>query len=378
MRIALVFGLCLIAFAASAGPRSQPVTDEAVAAERLGEIDRARLNENVVTIMAGAPGGTGLSIAYDLAEVLDDGNNLRVVPMIGKGVEQNVRDLLYLRGVDMAITQANILKHFARTGALGQNLGNQITYVAKLFNEEMHVLVRPEITDISQLGGHVVSLGEEGSGSHVTARLVFDALGVAVEAVHLGDAEAIAKLKSGEIAAAVMLGGKPAPIVAHLEDAAGLRLLPIPYNKELENDYYPATLQHDDYPELIAEGESIDTVSVCAVLVAFNWPKKSERAKKVAKFVDAFFSKFDAFREPPRHPKWREVNFAATLEGWTRSPIAQSWIARAPQPAQTASRNNFDAFLAQTAQAGGVPGSKSERAELFRSFLEWSKTRTSN
>ncbi|KKK68396.1 hypothetical protein LCGC14_2944470, partial [marine sediment metagenome] len=120
-------GLCLFTFTASAGPRSQPVKDEAVAAERPGAIDRARLNENVVTIMAGAPGGTGLSIAYDLAEVLDDGNNLRVVPMIGKGVAENVRDLLYLRGVDMAITQANILKHFARTGALGKNLGNQIT-----------------------------------------------------------------------------------------------------------------------------------------------------------------------------------------------------------------------------------------------------------
>ena len=204
MRIALALGLCLIAFAASAGPRSKPVKIEAVATERMRETNRARLNENVVTIMAGTPGGTGLSIAYDLAAVLDDGNNLRVVPMIGKGVAQNVQDLLYLRGVDMAITQANILKHFARTGALGQNLANQITYVAKLFNEEMHVLVRPEITDVGQLSGQVVSLGEEGSGSHVTARLVFDALGVTVEAVHLGDGEAIAKLKSGEIAAAVI------------------------------------------------------------------------------------------------------------------------------------------------------------------------------
>src|SRR6185295_9157124 len=133
---------------------------------------------------------------------------------------------------------------------------------------------------------------------------------------------------------------------------------------------------HDDYPELIAKGESVDSVSVCAVLIAFNWSKDNVRYRKVAKFIDAFFDKFDEFQRPPRHPKWREVNFAATLEGWHRSPASQAWIDRAKASTVVASRDardtpskkSFDAFLAQTAQAG-TPTNDAERADLFRAFL---------
>ncbi len=117
----------------------------------------------------------------------------------------------------------------------------------------------------------------------------------------------------------------------------------------------------------------MDTVSVCAVLVAFNWSGDNVRYRKVAKFVDAFFSKFDELQKPPRHPKWREVNFAATLEGWHRSPAAQAWINRAKQGTSMASKSNFDSFLAQNGQATGTPVSDDQRAELFKAFLEWNK-----
>ena len=62
------------------------------------------------------------------------------------------------------------------------------------------------------------------------------------------------KLKSGEIAATIVVTGKPAPALANIKDTSGLKLLAVPYAKELEDSYYPATLTHDDYPELIAEG----------------------------------------------------------------------------------------------------------------------------
>jgi TRAP transporter TAXI family solute receptor len=369
MRTTLALGLCLFAVTAIANAQPRDGSESDIASPSLREVYRARLNENVVTIMAGTPNGTGLNIASDIAAVIDDGDRLRVVPMVGRGV----KDGLFLRGVDMGITHTNILKHFADTGELGSNLVGQLTYVTKLFNDEVHILVPAEVTDIHQLNGRVVNFGEEGSGADITARLILNALGIEVEAVHFGDADAVLKLKSGEIAAAIMLAGKPAPMIANLGDVTGLRLLPISYTKELENDYYPATLTHEDYPELIVEGESVDTVAVCAVLVAFNSSENNVRARRVVKFVDAFFSKFEAFHRPPRHPKWREVNFAATLEGWNRSPIAQAWIERAKQGTDTASQSNFDAFLTQTAQAGGGPTSEAERAQLFRAFLAWSK-----
>ena len=84
----------------------------AVAAQNTRENFRARINENVVTIMAGSPSGTDLAVVQDIAEVLDDGDNLRVLPMVGKGPEQNIKDVMFLRGVDMGITQAKSAQTF--------------------------------------------------------------------------------------------------------------------------------------------------------------------------------------------------------------------------------------------------------------------------
>jgi len=388
MRITLALGLSLIACAALAGPRvkgeAKTETPEVIQAKSSAQDSyRWRLNENVVTIMAGRPDSTELGIAADIAAVLDDGDNLRILPMVGKGAAQSVKDVMFLRGVDMGLTQANVLRHFAKTGELGSNFVSQITYVAKLFNQEIHILARPDLTDLKQLDGQAVNFGEEGSGTDITAQLIFEAFGIKVRQVHLPAADALLKVKSGEIAAAIVLGAKPSPALATLKDAGGLKLLPIPYAKALEDDYYPATLTHADYPDLIAEGQSVDTVAVCTVLVAFNWPSDSVRYQKIAKFVEAFFSKFDQFQRPPRQPKWREVNFAATLEGWHRSPLAQAFIDHAKETGQTAARANtevaargtFDAFLAQTAQANAAPTTDAERANLFKAFLEWSKAR---
>ena len=383
MRIALACGLCLIAVAAVAarrrGDQGNSETNVAVAAQNTRETFRARINENVVTIMAGSPSGTDLAIVQDLAEVLDDGDNLRVLPMVGKGPEQNIKDVMFLRNVDMGVTQANLLKHFERTGELGPNLKGRIAYIAKLFNEEMHVLVRSDVNDIRELNGKYVNFGAAGSGAEITGRLIFAALGVDPQEVNLNDSDAIEKLKTGDIDATIVVTGKPAPVLANLKDTAGLKLLTVPYAKTLEDEYYPATLTHEDYPALIGEGGRVDTLSVCAVLVSFNWPSDSVRYKKIAKLVDRFFSNFDAFLAAPRHPKWGEVNFAATLEGWRRSPLAQTWIDRAkPKETDNAARSNFDAFLAQASNARSTPISDAERADLFRAFLEWNRGRKPN
>ena len=175
MRIALAVGLCLIAFAAAAAPRGKtdkPQVENPAPSNSLRENYRSRLNENVVTIMAGSPSGTDLSIATDIAQVVDDGDNLRVLPIVGRGVAQNVKDVMFLRGVDMGITQANVLKHYAKTGELGSDFMDQVVYVAKLFNEEVHIVVRPDVTDIKQLKGKVVNFGEPGSGTAITGRLL--------------------------------------------------------------------------------------------------------------------------------------------------------------------------------------------------------------
>jgi hypothetical protein len=184
----------------------------------------------------------------------------------------------------------------------------------------------------------------------------------------MGQADAFEKLKSGEIAATILIAGKPAASMARLKAIDGFRILPVAYAMPLQNDYLPATLSAQDYPSLIAPGEKVETVAVGAVLIAFNWPRGSDRYRRIQKFVDNFFPKLAEFQKPPRHPKWKEANLAAVLPGWRRFEGAEEWLRRNAAP--QAEREQFDRFLAgRREKAASLPSE--ERDRLFQEFLQW-------
>ena len=80
---------------AQSGRGAAPIPDK----PNLGSIGE-RINANTIAIVSGNLNATYLSIAYDLSAVLDDGDNFRVLPVIGKGGGQNLRDVRFLKGVD--------------------------------------------------------------------------------------------------------------------------------------------------------------------------------------------------------------------------------------------------------------------------------------
>jgi uncharacterized protein len=350
-----------------------PVPDKV----ELGSIG-AQINGNTIAVVSGNINAAWLTIAYDLSAVLDDGNNFRVLPVIGKGGAQNVRDVRYLKGVDLGITVTTVLGNFRRSGELG-NIDDKIVYITKLFDDEMHVMVRTDsgISSLQQLTGKKINFSDMGSATEVSARDVFTRLGINVVEVNMGQGDAYEKMKSGEIAGTIQFGGKPAPAIAKLRAADGIRLLPIPYDKRLQDDYLPATLTSEDYPALIGSGQSIDTIAYGAVLIAYNWPKGTDRYRRVANFVDRFFSHFAEFQKPPRHPAWREVNLAAELPGWKRFGEAQAWLDahRPPAPQASAGESEFDKFLNEKAGVTAALLAPQQRQELFRAFLRWNEER---
>ena len=85
-------------------------------------------------------------------------------------------------------------------------------------------------------------------------RDIFKRLGIKVEEVNVRQDDALEKLKKGEIDAAVLIAGKPTWSMANLQSRDGLRFLSIPYSPALGDDYAPATLSYDDYPNMIPPG----------------------------------------------------------------------------------------------------------------------------
>ena len=123
-----------------------------------------RINANTIAIMSGNPNATYMSIAYDMSAVLDDGDEFRILPVIGKGGGQNIKDVRFLKGVDLGITQSNLLGYYKRTNEIG-TIDDKIVYIAKLFNEEMHLIVRADggITSLADLAGKKVNFSDVGS-----------------------------------------------------------------------------------------------------------------------------------------------------------------------------------------------------------------------
>lgn len=342
----------------------------AVAAD--SAVDRA--NRGLVYIATSSVLGTDARIAEDLANVLDDGATRRIVPMMGKGSLQNLMDLKVLRGIDVAIVQADVLD-FAKAQRNPPGI-DQTPYIAKLYNEEFHLLARADVKSIEDLAGKRVSFGLQGDGTNFTGARLFDLLKVKVSVVNFDQATALEKLRSGEISALAYVAGKPAPLFLEVRQQDHLHFLAIPLKPEIANAYIPARLTSDDYPNAVPTDGAVDTVAVGAVMVAANLIPDSERNRNVASFVEAFFTQFPKLLEEGHHPKWNEVNLAAELPGWRRYGPADSWIKRnggAPVAVnEQQMREIFTRFLDErTRSNGGQALTAQQKDELFDQFKKW-------
>jgi TRAP transporter TAXI family solute receptor len=324
------------------------------------------LNANTVTLITGTIGGTYVQIGADLASVLDDGNKLRVLPIVGRGSVQSVADILFLQGVDIGIVRADTLDYLERKG-FAKDIKKQFTYVTKLYNEEMQIIAPKSVNSLKDLEGKTVSVDLPNGSTFVTVLTVADRLGMKANWVYIEQRIAMEKLKKGEVDAVIVVGGKPYKSVSNFNNDGRFHLVKVDYDKPLQGDYLPATMTSKDYPNLIAEGETVDTIAVPALLAAYNWAPNSERYRKLANFVDAFFTKFPQFQNPPFHPKWREVSLAAPLPGWQRLPAAQQWLDS--HGIEPVARGRFDEFLKQSSASGKL--ADTDKEALFKQFKAW-------
>src|SRR5262249_25195879 len=182
--------------------------------------------------------------------------------------------------------------------------------------QEVHVLARTEIGSLSELAGKKVSVGPQGSSSAATATALFKALGITVEPQHLDASTAIERLKQGTIDAAVIVGGKPYPLVSAVPTNSGIHLLPIQFSASLEAAYLPTHIEQHDYPNLIQPAARCRRSRPAWSLLAVKGdPRSAEPSPILSKCCSPRFAELQT---SDRHPKWREVNLAASLPGFSR------------------------------------------------------------
>jgi TRAP-type uncharacterized transport system substrate-binding protein len=320
--------------------------------------------------VTGSFGSTYAQVGADLASVLDNGTNLRILPVMGRGSVQAVSDILLLRGVDAGIVRKDTLSYLDRKD-FAKDIRNQFVYVAKLFNEEMHVLAPRTIKSVRDLDGKTVVVDLPDSSTFVTAINVFEQLGIRPHLVYQEPRLAVDQLRKGEVDAIVAIEGKPVQWLNQITDR-NLHLVPVEYAKNLQEEYLPSKLSSQDYPNLVADGAMVETVAAEAVLASYNWAPNSDRYRRLALLVDTMFDKVSQLQRPPFHPKWKEMAPRATVSGWTRFKAAQEWLDR-NMPASASVSAASGAASPQPPAAALAPQDRGD--PLYREFLEWRANR---
>ena len=356
---------------------------------------KRQANDIAVTVVVSGISCTCARFTEDIRNVVNDmgPDGIRVLPVLGVGGLQNVNDVLFLKNMDMGVVDEDNLRLLKKKDpALYANVEQRIQYITKLYNSEFQVLARNDIKSYDDLRGKKVNFNLKDSQTEVTADAVFDSLKIPVVRSYYDNDEAMKRLLSGEISAMIILTGAPQVTMSKVRKEDGVHFLPLDQDSlpnhdlhDLQANYLPAELTHELYPNLVPEGTSVPTIANRALLVAYTWPENSPRYKRIAKFVDAFFSKIDQFNDPARHPKWREVNLAAEMPGWVRFKPAAEWLAAhknqpvtatnapaaAAEPASPELRTAFERFIEQNYASSGRkrPGPK-EREQLYAGFMK--------
>ena len=369
--------------AAKAQPPAGTPTPAPSEAPSASQRKRDAVNQWVVGLAAGRPEGEALRLAAELAQATDDGDNLRVMPIVTRGVFENFTDILYLLNVDAALVHGDVMEYYKAKEKL-PNIENQVAYVANLFVAEMHVLARPGINSLQDLAGMKVNFNSPGTAAAFTGPIVFERLGIDVVKLFEPHREVMAAMpKSPDVAAVVFVTTKPAAPIAQRKWPEGFKLIPVDYTSALESSYLPANLEQADYPNLIPAGQKVATIAVPVVLAVANAGAGSDRHRRLARFVDRFVDRLGQLQKPPYDASWKTVNLAAPVPGWKRFPAMQQKLDairsaggrqvtnQVPGSATPAPGN--DAAPARQQATRAAPVDAAEQEQLFKKFMEWNK-----
>ena len=249
--------------------------------------------------------------------------------MVTRGPFDNVFDLLYLRGVDAAIVHGDVLDHFTKDRKIA-GIERRITYLMPLFPSEVHVFVRPEINRLEDLAGKI-AIQHAGNRCGSLGRIIFERLGIKVHARFDPHPVAMGEIaNSAKYAAVVFVSSKPLDPFINSSGPRGTSFLLYRSRKNSKSIICRLNSNPVINPGLIPEGQKVQTIAVPSVLAVYDWRQDQEGQKRISRLVDYLFERFSKLQtEPGYHPKWKELNLAATVPGWRRFPPMQAKLVAA-------------------------------------------------
>jgi TRAP transporter TAXI family solute receptor len=289
-------------------------------------------------LITGSEKGTYYQFGLNLQRLMKT-HGIDLTVATSKGSVENVFAVYQRPATQLGIVQSDVLAFVARvdTDPVLKRIAKKIKMVFPLYNEEVHILGRAAIADFDDLADKRVAIGREGSGTYLTARLMFKVAEVEPrQMVNIDTDEALAQLKAGRIDAMFYVAGAPVKLLAEgVSDADDLKLVSVTNKSVLE--FYPNV----DIPANTYRWapKPVPTVAVKSVLVSFDFRRLD--CDNVGRFAQILASNTGWLIENG-HPKWKSVNLEYPLKGWEQYDCVRKYVARttvAPASPKSAEAN---------------------------------------
>ena len=289
-------------------------------------------------IITGGEKGTYYQFGLNL-QTLVKPRDIALAVYPSKGSIENVYAVYQRPGVQLGIVQSDVLAFVARVQSdpVLQRIAKKTKMVFPLYNEEIHILARQGIENFEDLADKRVAIGREGSGTYLTARLLFNVAEVAPrEMVPIDTDAALAELKAGRVDAMFYVAGYPVKLFTEaVAEADGLALVQI-LNKSITEFYPRAEIPAQTY---VWQPKPVPTVAVKAVLVSFDFQRRD--CDTVGQFAKVVVDNM-GWLVQNGHPKWKSVDLDFPLKGWEQYACVRKYLKK-PDPPRTATREQAPA-----------------------------------
>jgi TRAP transporter TAXI family solute receptor len=288
-------------------------------------------------IITGSEKGTYYQFGLNLQKLMKP-NGITVTVTPSKGSVENVFAVYQRPATQLGIVQSDVLAFVARveTDPVLKRIAKKIKMVFPLYNEEVHILGR-NVAGFDDLADKRVAVGREGSGTYLTARLMFKVAEIEPkEMVPIDTDQALAALKAGQIDAMFYVAGAPVKLFAEgVTQADGLALVPIT-NKNV-TEFYPSV----ELPAATYGWQSgpLSTVAVKSVLISFDFRRLD--CDNVGRFAQVLAGNM-GWLVDNGHPKWKSVKLDYPLKGWEQYDCVRKVLPRtavAPAPGRSGESN---------------------------------------
>lgn len=305
-------------------------------------LTQAKSNNVPIGMVTGPKTGTYIAIGQNIADVAKK-EGIQIQVKDSQGSIDNIKRIASSERVSLGIVQSDVLGFLSRSkNPDSRRVAAKLRMVVPFYQEEVHVLARAEIQRFSDLQGKRVVVGDEGSGSLLTAVNLFSITNVnPAEMIKLPPPEGMLKVLQKQADAIIFVGGKPVKLFKNLEEMQtqhaelmrGMHFIPLNEPKILE-EYAPTQITSSDYNFVTTP---VPTVAVTAVLVAFDFSRiKTPYGKMQCKnlgIISKAIRDHMQYLRTQGHPKWQQVNLDANVAFWKKDECSR--MALAPAPVKT-------------------------------------------